>query len=185
MKVFFTATYAGEKEFGKYYRHIYEVLEHMGYSHVDDEAVSITYEQYIDFMAKGRKAQVENYRKKMKCIQEADICIIESSAHSLGNGFIVQKSLESAKPTIVLYYKNNIPYFLAGVEDEKLIVSSYTSDNYINVIQKVLSLAREKRDKRFNFFLSPKLLQYIDDTSKERDVTKSKLLRDMIVRHMR
>lgn len=185
MKVFFGATYAGEKEFGKYYRHIYEVLEHMGYSHVDDEAVSITHEQYIDFMAKGRKAQVENYRKKMKCIREADICIIESSAHSFGNGFIVQKSLESAKPTIVLYYENNVPYFLTGVEDEKLIVSSYTSDNYINVIQKVLSLAREKRDKRFNFFLSPKLLQYIDDASKERSVTKSKLLRDMIVRHMR
>ena len=185
MKVFFGATYAGEKEFGKYYRHIYEVLEHMGYSHVDDEAVSITYEQYIDFMAKGRKAQVENYRKKMKCIQEADICIIESSAHSLGTGFIVQKSLESSKPTIVLYYKDNIPYFLSGIEDEKLIIKSYNNDNYRKVLRNALEIAREKRDKRFNFFLSPKLLQYIDDAAKERGVTKSKLLRDMIVKHMR
>lgn len=185
MKVFFTATYEGEKEFGEFYKLVYEELEHLGYTHLDNEAISITYDEYIDRMAKNRDARVKNYQKKMKHIQDADICVIESSAHSLGNGFIVQKALESSKPTIVLYYKNNTPFFLSGVEDEKLIVASYDEKNYVQVLRKALDHAREKRDKRFNFFLSPKLLQYIDDTSKERGVTKSKLLRDMIVKHMR
>ncbi|PIZ66503.1 hypothetical protein CO051_04025 [Candidatus Roizmanbacteria bacterium CG_4_9_14_0_2_um_filter_39_13] len=185
MKIFFTATYEGEKDFGKYYKLLYKELELLGYTHLDDEAITITYEEYVDRMAKNRDARVSNYQKKMKYIQDADICVIESSAHSLGNGFIVQKSLELSKPTVVLYYKDNTPFFLSGVEDEKLIVASYNDKNYSQVLKKTLEAAREKRDKRFNFFLSPKLLQYIDDASKERGVTKSKLLRDMILKHMR
>jgi len=185
MKIFFTTTYEGKENFGEYYLKLFKEIESLGYEHLDNEAAVITYKEYVDKMSRGREEQVKNYHQKMNYIQKADICIIESSAHSLGNGFIVQKALESSKPTIVLYYKNNVPYFLSGVEDDKLIVASYNEDNYAKVLKKVLNTAREKRDKRFNFFLSPKLLQYIDDDSKKRGITKSKLLRDMIVEHMR
>ncbi len=185
MKVFFTVTYQGEDKFGEFYKKIYEEIENLGYEHVDKEAVETTYEEYVGKMSRGREFQVENYHSKMDHIQQADICVIETSAHSLGLGFMVQRALEMAKPTIVLYYKDNTPYFLSGVEDEKLIVRSYDEDNYKKVLRDAFNIAREKRDKRFNFFLSPKLLNYIEEASKERGITKSKLLRDMIVNHMR
>jgi len=121
----------------------------------------------------------------MENIQKADICILEVSAHSLGLGYIAQKSLEMSKPTIILYYKDCVPFFLTGAEDDKLIVESYDEKSLQKVLKNSLIKAREKRDKRFNFFLSPKLLQYIDEGSKKRGITKSKLLRDMIVEHMR
>ena len=185
MKVFFTATYQGENHFGKFYKLIYDEIKKLGFDHLDDEAISISYEKYVSRMAKGRAAQVENYHSKLAAIQKADICVLETSAHSLGLGFIVQKSLELAKPTIVLYYKDAVPYFLTGIEDDKLIVKSYNDKNLNKVLEDAMKLAREKRDKRFNFFLSPKLLNYIESASKDRGVTKSKLLRDMIVKHMR
>lgn len=185
MKVFFTTTFSKGEIFENFYKKIYDQIESLGYEHLDDDVIQMNYDDYIKRMLSGRKFQIENYLAKMEYIQKADICVIETSMHSLGVGFIVQKSLEIGKPTIVLYYKNNTPFFLTGVEHEKIIVREYDENNYKKVLRDALILAREKRDKRFNFFLSPKLLGYIEDASKERGVTKSKLLRDMIVKNMR
>ena len=180
MKIFFTATYQGAKQFGEYYKMIYEEIKRLGYEHLDDEVVNITYEGYLKKMEAGRSAQVSNYHETIDFIQKADICVLETSVHSLGLGYIVQKSLEMAKPTVVLYYKDNIPYFLQGIEDEKLIVQSYDEKNLKKVLKKVFESAREKRDKRFNFFLSPKLLNYLEQASTTRGVTQSKNLPDII-----
>lgn len=185
MKVFYTATYQGTEQFGKYYKLLYDEIANLGYEHLDHEVVNITYDGYLKKMAKGRQAQVTNYNEVINYLKKSDICILETSAHSLGLGFIVQKSLEMGKPTIVLYYKDNTPYFLHGVEDDKLIVKSYDEKNYKKVIKNALNEAREKRDKRFNFFLNPKLLTYLETVSAEQGVTKSKILRDLIVEHMR
>ncbi len=185
MKIFFTATYQGGDQFGNYYKLLYDEIAKLGYEHLDNEVINITYDNYIKKMAKGREAQVSNYNEVVNFLKKADVCVLETSAHSLGLGFIVQKSLEMGKPTVVFYYKDNIPYFLQGIEDEKLIIKSYDENNYKKVVKNTLNAAREKRDKRFNFFLSPKLLNYLETVSTEQGVTKSKILRDMIVEHMR
>lgn len=185
MKVFFSGSFKGAEKFGKYYKIIYDEIERQGYSHLDNEIVKTSYEIFTERMSAGREEYVKHYRNKMDAIQKADICIFEVSNHSLGIGFLAQRALDNSKPTIALYYEGNIPYFLSGVEDDKLIVESYNENNLKKVIKKILSDAREKRDKRFNFFLSPKLLDYLDKAAKVEGVTKSKLLRDMILRHMR
>ncbi len=184
MKVFFTATYSG-KEFADRYKMIFEEIERLGYDHVDDEVIRTSYDEFSKKMSAGRGAQLENFHSKMEAIQKADICVVETSIHSFGSGFIVQKALEMAKPTIVLYLNDNIPFFFSGVEDDKLVIKSYNDEDYKKVLRDAFTIAREKRDKRFNFFLSPKLLNYIEDASNSRGITKSKLLRDMIVNHMR
>lgn len=185
MKVFYTVTYQGKEQFGQYYKLIYDEIKKLGYDHLDEGSATIDYEKYIELMASGRDAQVKNYHEKIAAIQKADICIVEVSSHSLGVGFLVQKALDLSKPTIVMYYKDNVPYFLQGIEDDKLIIQSYDEKNYKKVLKKALDQAREKRDKRFNFFLSPKLLNYLEKVSNDQGVTKSKVLRDMIVDHMR
>lgn len=185
MKVFLSGSPRGKKEYGAYYKKIHAFLTDSGYESVDEDLLDTSYDDFKQQMSFGREAYVNWYQKKIESINQSDICIFETSIHSLGIGFLIQRALEYSKPVIVLYYEDNIPYFLSGVEDEKLIVRQYTNKNYKEIIKKALEVAREKRDKRFNFFLSPKLLQYIDDASREQGVTKSKLLRDMIVRHMR
>jgi arginine utilization protein RocB len=185
MKVFFTVTYQGLDHFGKYYRMIYEEITRLGYEHLDTESANMTYEEYVKKMEKGRTAQVENYHRNIEFIKKAEVVIIEVSTHSLGVGFLVQKALEMGKPTIVLYYKDNVPYFLQGIDDDKLIIKSYDEKNIKRVLKNAVSIAREKRDKRFNFFLSPKLLTYLEGVSERQGVTKSKILRDLIVAHMR
>lgn len=186
MKVFFTASLRGQNSFVKHYLSIYKTIEQLGYTHLDDEIFVLKKRAYYQQIEKeGRKGYVKLYRRKMQRLQEADICVFECSLHSLSIGFLIDKALESNKPTIALYYKDNIPHFLAGIQEEKLIVKSYNEKNYKKVIKEFLKEAREIKDKRFNFFISPKLLSYIETISKEQGVTKSRFIRSLIVEHMR
>lgn len=186
MKIFFSASPRGNKQFINQYRAIYDTIRTLEYVHVDDDVINVSEDIFNARMKQeGKKAYVALYNKKTEAIAKADMCIFESSLHSAGVGLLIQKALDLCKPTIVLYYKDNIPYFISGMEDEKLIVHGYNETNVELVVRNMLNRARERRDKRFNFFLTPKLLDYLDETSKKQGSTKSKLIRDLIVDHMR
>lgn len=185
MKVFFTATYSGINQFNSSYQKIFSLLEEFGLTNVDEEIKDITYNKYINYIKKSKANQEQSVNLTITQIKKADICVYEVSAHSLGVGFIIQKSLELCKPTIILYQKGFTPYFLAGVKDEKLIICEYQEKNLKRVLKSALALAKERRDKRFNFYLSTKLLEHVDTLSQEEGVTKSKIMRDIILRDMR
>lgn len=184
MKVFFTASQRGKKEFGEYYKKIYQEIKNAGYDVVEDDLASLSVDQFYSKLEKGgRKTNIEFYKKKIQHIKEADIIILECSFHSLSIGYIIEKALELNKPTIVLYLRDNQPYFLEGVEDEKLIIKSYNDKNLARILIEVFELAKERRDKRFNFFISPKLLNYLESTSKKYSITKSTFIRNLILEH--
>ncbi len=186
MKVFFTASQRGKKEFGPHYLSIQKGIKAAGYTLIEDDIASTAPNKlYDDLEGGGQKASVDFYKNKLEKIEKADMNVFECSTHSLSIGFVIEKSLQANKPTIVLYYKDLIPYFLTGSEDEKLLLKSYDDNNLTSVLNNSLTLARERRDKRFNFFISPKLLEYLEKTSKEQGVTKSKFIRNLILAHMK
>lgn len=185
MKIFFAAAYQSDKTGFDRNKKIFEEIEKLGYTHLFDETVRITYEEFVEKM-QGKKEEFAKHTKSiMKNIQGADICVFEVSSHSLGIGFGIEKSLELNKPTIVLHHVDINPIFLSGVEDEKFIIKAYDDKNYKKMLKEALELARERRDKRFNFFISPKLLEYLEKTSNTEGITKSKFIRNLIVNKMR
>ncbi|MEK9179049.1 MAG: hypothetical protein AAB893_01120 [Patescibacteria group bacterium] len=186
MKVFFTASQRGKKEFGKYYQRIYDQLELLGYSHLETSLLKISSKEFYDKLENTGHAQyTEYYNNNMKRIQEADICVFESSLHSLSIGFMIQKSLDNNKPTIVLYFEDNIPHFLHGMSEDKLILAKYTGTDLEEVLKKTLGEATDLREKRFNFFISPALLTYLEGASKKLGITKSTFIRNLIQDHRR
>jgi hypothetical protein len=186
MKIFFTASQRGKKEFGKYYQKIREELEKLGYKIIDDDIFNLTAEEFYRQLDKGgHQAYTNFYKEKIKHLQSADIVILDCNLHSLSIGFVIEKSLEFHKPTIVLYLKDNSPVFLEGNEDEKLIGKSYNTGNIGKVLKSALAIAKERRDKRFNFFISPSLLDYLGKTSQKLGVTKSTFIRNLIIDHKR
>lgn len=84
------------------------------------------------------------------------------------------------KPTIVLYLQENVPYYLDGVENDKLILKSYEESNIDQMVAESFEAAAKKREQRFNFFINPDLLGYLDDITKQKGVTKSTYLRTLI-----
>lgn len=185
MKVFFTASQRGKEEFGKYYQMIFDSIKDLSFNHVDDEIVRIQSSEFYKELQKGGKRLEDFYHNTLKNIKLADIIIFECSLHSLSIGFMIQKALELNKPVIALYIKGYIPYFLAGMGDEKFILVEYTKDNLKQTLKKVLDQTKALVDTRFNFFISPKLLSYLQKTSKEQGITKSAFIRNLILKHMR
>jgi len=176
----------GRDDFKIYYHKIYNEIKALGYEHLDHEIINFDRDHYYEKLEKeGRKGYVELYQKKMQYLHEADICVFECSLHSLSIGFIIQRALDFNKPTVVLYYKENLPHFLMGAQEEKLMIRSYNEQNMKKVLKEILKDAWERKDKRFNFFITPKMLNYLEKASKAEGVTKSKFIRSLIFWYMK
>jgi len=186
MKVFFTASQRGKAYFDSYYKKIFDTLSHLDLENIDSEIVKINSKVFYEELEKeGRKRYIELYKNSMQNIKKADVNIFECSLPSLSVGFMIEKSLEINKPTVALYLKDNIPFFLEGINEEKLIVKSYNDSTLETVISEAIEEAKNQSDKRFNFFINPSLLLYLEEASKKNGVTKSTFIRNLILDHMR
>lgn len=184
MKIFFTASQRGKKQFGGIYEKIQSYARSNNYTLLDDE-ISIDEPQKLNkaIESGNHKVQVDFYHKKIDSIKAADVCIFEVSTQSLSLGFIIQKALEFNKPTIVLYMKGFVPYFLDGVENDKMLLKEYEEETLEKKLQDSLDKALDLREKRFNFFISPALLTYLEAASKAEGLTKSTFIRNLILAH--
>ena len=186
MKVFFTASQRGQKFFDKYYLQIFETINRLGYTNLYDALIKIPTDKFYEELEKnGHAAYAKLYDQNVKLLQTADINVFECSLHSLSIGFMVHKSLDFHKPTIVLFLKDHTPFFLAGLKDEKLIMKEYDAFNLEKVLLKCLDDAKNLRDKRFNFFLNDEMLRYIEEASKKEGVNKSTFLRNLVLAHQK
>lgn len=103
-----------------------------------------------------RRQKKENYNETLKCINKADILIMEISGHSMSMGYILSKALEINKPVIAMYKEDMEPVFIAGMDDPKLILAKYTPVNIEKTIWESIKKAKSLIDVRFNFFCIPK-----------------------------
>lgn len=186
MKVFFRASIRGRQVHDTYYKKISDAVENLGYSLVDKYLLQHSIESHYAKLEEGGARAYENfYDKEIAGIKTADICLFECSFPSLGTGLQIEKALEFNKPTIVLYLERHMPHFLAGIQDEKLLLKRVKDDTLDQVLAQAFNEAKQVADKRFNFFISPQLLSYLDKTSKTQGITKSTFIRSLILDHMR
>lgn len=184
MKIFFTASQRGKAQFGKNYSRFQDAIRNNGYNLLDDDILTKNADELYEALEKGdHKKQVEFYNKKIDSIKKADMCIFEASVHSLSIGFVIQKALELNKPTIVFYIHGNRPIFFSGVDNEKLILQEYNEENLENKVKLAFEEALHLREKRFNFFISPQLLTYLESAAKKEGITKSTFIRNLIIAH--
>src|SRR5438094_521667 len=117
MKVFFGASPRGVNHYNTFYKKIFKEIEAAGFTNLDDDVIKITYPELIARANKSSKAYSDYANKKLKGVQDADICVFEVSEPSLGVGFLIERALQYAKPVIILYYKDQIPVVFAGLDE--------------------------------------------------------------------
>jgi len=186
MKVFFSSPIRGVNEIKNYIEEIDKTILSLGHKRLDNVLERISNANFYDTLDKGgKKAHADFFEKTIKGIKEADVVIFECSIPSLGIGFQVEKSLDYNKPTIILYYKDNIPHFFSGTSHDKLFIYRYDKNNISSVISNAIEEARHAADKRFNFFISPSLLSYLEEESSQHGLTKSSFIRGLILEHLK
>jgi hypothetical protein len=182
MKVYFTASARGTKEFGKQYQEIYKNIEALGNQNLDDLICRVDENKFYEGTHSDR---VDLYKQAMVHIKNSDVIVLEVSIHSLSMGFVLHKALDMGKPVIALYYDNNLPYFAAGIDNDKLQLLSYNENNLNKTLEDALEYAQELIDVRFNFFISPAIGRYLDWISKVKKIPRSVYLRALIENEMR
>ena len=186
MKVFFNAPFRGKKVHQEYYSKIFNVIEKLGYNLIDRSIIEDNIEtHYKKIEEQGEESYKRFYDATLDHLKSADANVFECSFTSLGLGFQIEKSLEFNKPTIVVYLQDKTPHFLAGIKDEKLVFVKTTGRDLETVLKKAFEEAKKRADKRFNFFISPYLLSYLNKVSKEQGTTKSMFIRSLILDHMK
>lgn len=176
MKVYFTASARGVKEYGNYYQQIYESLENLGYEHVDDSIGRID----DNFYSGTHDDKVKEYNLAVKSIKESDIVVLEVSTHSLSMGYVLQRALDMNRPVICLHVVDKVPAFATVIDNEKLQVLEYSKHNLKQVIEEAVDYAKDQSDTRFNFFISSRHSQYLDWIAKNRRIPRSVYLRNLI-----
>lgn len=187
MKVYFNASQRGKKVFDYYYQKIFKHLEEFAFKHLEDGIISDRTVQsfYQELEKKGKQGLIELYQNNVNNIKKADVVVFECSFPSLSIGFMIRKALEINKPVFALYLKGHEPHFLEGLAEEKFILIEYTKTNLKSKLAEAFEDIKPLIDTRFNFFISPKLLTYLQKASKEEGISKSAFLRKLILQHMR
>lgn len=125
------------------------------------------------------------YKKALEILKKADVIMMEVSGHSLSMGFIVSKALDLSKPVVAFYKKGNKPFFLSGINDPKFKLIEYTCENISEMLDVAVEEVKKGIDVRFNFFVSPKILNYLDWVAQKRMIPRSVFLRNLIEREMK
>lgn len=177
MKIYFTASARGKMLYDSNYKRIYEIIEELGNKNLDDLILKIDPQK---FYSGNKDNRVDLYKRTVKLIKNADIVILEVSVSSLSMGYVMDRALEEGKPVILLYFKGVNPYFAGGIQDERLQVVSYSMETLKEVLNDAIEEAKERMDVRFNFFVPPKIVSYLDWVSKHRKIPRAVYLRRLI-----
>lgn len=178
MKVYFTASARGKREFEDNYREIYTAIERLGHKNVDDLVIKIDAD---DLYSGTHDDQVKLYKQAIAHIQESDVVVLEISLHSLSMGYVLHKALDIGKPVVVLYARDHEPYFVHGIENEKLQVIEYSPDSIEETLKSSFDYAEDQMDTRFNFFISPSIGAYLDWVSRKKKIPRAVYLRKLIM----
>ncbi len=181
MKVHFIGDLTGSK---RDYKMIVSIVEKQGHELVTDHSIIRT----LKDVETETPEDAELYAKKMnQWLKQADAVVVETTVPLLGSGYEIAIALQLSKPVIVLYRPSgtNAPHVLKGIDSDKLQVIGYNDKNMEEALTLALDYATEQADTRFNFFVSPSIVNYLDWVSKQKRITMALYLRELIEAEMR
>lgn len=181
MKIYFTASSRGTEKFSKYYKRIFDVISTQNHTHTSDYSKE---SDPSEIYKPDDDAHVELYKRAVNQLKKSDIVILEVSKHSLTMGYLLELGLNLGKPVVALYLSGYKPAFAAGITDDKLQVIEYNDGNLEDLLSDALDYASAQQDTRFNFFVSPKHINFLDWVAQNKKIPRSVFLRRLIEREM-
>jgi hypothetical protein len=180
MKVYFVGSISGKDKYFQNYNRIVDFLKKEGH-----KVYEITLKPSKGFVYNlSDEEKVEQYKRVLSWITDADVIVAECSYSSLGVGYEISLALEKGKPVVALYEEGHAPHFIEGIKSEKLAVVKYSLDDLHKTLKDAIEFVSEQMDVRFNFFVSPRIVNYLDWIAKQRKMPRAVYLRRLIEKDM-
>jgi len=184
MKVYFSASRFYRDQYDEVYKLITGTLKKEGYSVFDN-----TLDKWKKGKEKLSQGQKFDFHKEIiNSLDKSDFSVFEASFPStIHIGHEITVAIEKGKPVIVLYSDDDgkEPMLFKGVSTDKVIWVAYNKKNLQDLLHKAIEDAKKLTDVRFNFFVSPKILNYLDWVAQKRMIPRSVFLRNLIEREMK
>lgn len=168
---------SGKEKYQKNYEDIVSAMKKFG-NEVFEETIQPS-KKYV-YEEIGDDEKVAYYKKVLGWMNQADVVVVEATHSSLSIGHELTVALEKGKPVIVLYSEGEAPHFLVGVKSDKLQVMKYSLSTLEKVLKDSMAYATENIDTRFNFFISPKISNYLDWVAKKKRMPRAVYLRKLL-----
>lgn len=185
MNIFFSASIHGKKKFEQNYRKIVDLVKASGHNITADHILSNNPQQMKEW---EEEKDFDFHRWVMQHIKEADAVFAELSYSSTSVGYLVSLALSAGKPVVIFYNGEEEPHLFKTLEEDndRLVIVRYKDLAELEKeIPRIIQYAGESRDVRFNFFISPKHVNYLNWIAKTKKIPRSVFLRRLINREMR
>lgn len=169
MKVYFTASIAGREKLKEEYQTIVKTLQGLGFQ-VKEVVLS----------NEGETSPA----KISRLIKKSDLMVAEVSFPSVSVGQEIALALEANKPVLALCKEGIKTTLLEINTNDKLQVISYNLKKIKEILQKATQSLAGKVDVRFNFFVPPKIVDYLNWVAKRKRIPRSVYLRTLIEQDM-
>lgn len=179
MTVFYTCSYWGKGKYQKWYDLVRATIKDFKVDLISPEEGN--YLDVIDADTRERlKASPEllHYEAIRQGIHLSDAVIIEVSHQDIQLGHEITLALTEKKPVLVL---SRFEDFSKKIVHDYLFGAKYTKASLPATIQDFLAHARELRQaKRFNMFLYPAQVDYLEKIAKQYGMNISEYIRRLI-----
>lgn len=178
MTVFYTASFYGKEKYQRQYDYILEIL-----NKTEENVISTEKGNYLSVLSKEEQKLLKHpklihYEAIRKGILQSDVVIIEISQEDFQLGHEASLAIQNKRPLLCLSIhedfsvKINNPYFFARKYNHYNIEEIIT--NFIN------STSSKLLSERFNLFISPSQLDYLDKAARSENIGKSEYLRRLL-----
>lgn len=185
MKVYFACSSASVQDHLDDYNLIREILKQNGLSIVADW-IDRSFNKSNSLITTD--VEINIHDEGINAINDADIFVADVSYPSASVGFQVGLALSKKIPVLCLYSEEfgdkEAPQVIKAINSPLLVISGYNSKNIGKIIKKFIKVLPENKLIKFNFIITPKIAEYLDDNSRLRNVSKSDFLREIVEKAM-
>jgi hypothetical protein len=183
MKIYFTASILSKSEYLREYKAIVEALRKLNHSVVSEHIFKKDTNQVL---SQSEAEQQRYYRAMLARINECELMVAEVSFPSTVHiGHELTLALEKGKPVLALHLAGKRPVLFWGIDSERFYLAEYNLDNLEDVLQDSIEYLSDQQDVRFNFFISPKIQQYLDWVARYKRTPRAVYLRELLEKDMR
>ncbi|MBI3981247.1 hypothetical protein HY345_04580 [Candidatus Microgenomates bacterium] len=156
MKIYFTASFSGGRQFFKQYRKILSLLKRGnllvgGEQLLGEKEINGTHFPAESAGSRGKQKVQKVFEREKQSIEQAELVVAEVSQPSLGVGSEIAYALTIDKPVLALFYKeskNLLSPMIAGNPSDNLYLEHYDEDNLNRVIKNYLSFVKENKSHK-------------------------------------
>jgi nucleoside 2-deoxyribosyltransferase len=177
MKIYFFASNKHKRQFSAIYTRIITHLKNQGH-----EVFSKSLSQHLPDLSEVSTSKAKAwYKEWSEIISQCDLAITEATYPSTVHiGFELGMIVTRGKPVIVLHKSDQDPVFINNNYSNKIIKSEYEQDNLEEIIDWCLEETDGFSTKRFTFYISQEIDEFLDKISENKDLNKSEYIRKLI-----